>query len=162
MSLPYTLRPARPDDADGIHRALWPDHPPADVADRVYRAVAFAHQRRGAVLIATDSLGVAGYGQLTVWPRVCEISDLIVREDRRGRGIGTALIHALIEVGRHARPVVEIGVALSNPRALALYCRLGFREARQITLNISGEPEPVLYLTMEVMPHEHTPSKSTP
>jgi len=162
LNAPYTLRPARIDDADGIHCALWPDSPPADVADRVQRAVAFAQQGRGAVLIAVDSSGVVGYGQLTVWPRVCEISDLMVREDRRGCGIGTAIIHALIEVGRQSRPLIEIGVALSNPRALALYRRLGFQESRQMTLNVSGTPEPVLYLTMEVSPHEHPTPKSSP
>lgn len=87
------------------------------------------------------------YGQITCWPRVAEISDLIVAEAWRGQGIGSALIESLIAAAGHW-PVtaVEIGVALSNPRALDLYKRLGFSFGRTLTLDLGHGAEPVLYL----------------
>ena len=42
--------------------------------------------------------------------------------------------------------LVEIGVALSNPRAMALYQRLGFVEDRVINLDLGSGAEPVMYL----------------
>jgi ribosomal protein S18 acetylase RimI-like enzyme len=90
-----------------------------------------------------------GYAQLTSWPRVAEISDLIVASEYRNHGIGTALIHYLIEHARGWRASrVEIGVAASNPRAYALYKRLGFAEDRVITLDMGNGEEAVSYLAM--------------
>ena len=56
-------------------------------------------------------------GGLTVWP-----------EELRSRGIGTQLILAAEELARErALPTVGIGVGKDNPRAAALYARLGYR-----------------------------------
>ena len=56
------------------------------------------------------------------------IAHLGVREDLRGRGLGTALVRDLLTAAdpachRHA----ALDVAVTNPRAEALYARLGFR-----------------------------------
>jgi len=46
----------------------------------------------------------------------------------RGRGVGTALMAALIERARsEGRPGVTLSVSLGNPVALALYRRAGFQ-----------------------------------
>ncbi|NEB05915.1 GNAT family N-acetyltransferase [Streptomyces sp. SID13726] len=56
-------------------------------------------------------------GGLGVWP-----------EDLRSRGIGTELIRAAEELARERGiTVVGIGVGRDNPRAAALYARLGYR-----------------------------------
>jgi GNAT superfamily N-acetyltransferase len=56
-------------------------------------------------------------GGLGVWP-----------EELRSRGIGTQLIWAAEELARErALSVVGIGVGRENPRAAALYARLGYR-----------------------------------
>jgi GNAT superfamily N-acetyltransferase len=61
--------------------------------------------------------GCPEVGGLAVWP-----------EELRSRGIGTGLIRAAEELARdRGLPVVGIGVALHNPRATALYKRLGYR-----------------------------------
>ncbi|MFI6372976.1 GNAT family N-acetyltransferase [Streptomyces sp. NPDC050546] len=53
---------------------------------------------------------------LTVWP-----------ETLRSRGIGSALIRAAEELARErGRTAVGLGVADDNPRAAALYARLGY------------------------------------
>ncbi|NUQ98086.1 MAG: GNAT family N-acetyltransferase [Streptomyces sp.] len=64
--------------------------------------------------VAVDCPEIGGLG---VWP-----------EHLRSRGIGTQLIRAAEELARErALPVVGIGVGRDNPRAAALYARLGYR-----------------------------------
>jgi len=56
------------------------------------------------------------------------LAHLGVRAERRGEGIGTALVRQLLAgavPGRHRR--ASLDVAVTNPRAQALYERLGFR-----------------------------------
>ena len=53
---------------------------------------------------------------------------LAVGEDERGSGIGTALLTSVIDTAREAgMRTVTLEVVDTNPRALALYERLGFR-----------------------------------
>lgn len=93
---------------------------------------------------------IIGYGQLTLWARTAEISDLSVHESWQSKGIGTRLIFHLLEAARRYRKVVEIGAAQGNPRALALYRRLGFRDDRVITLKTDNGDEPIVYLTFDL------------
>ena len=80
-------------------------------------------------------------------------SDLVVNARFRGQGIGTAIIQFLTEAAHDLNAtMVEIGVALSNTRALALYRRLGFRDRRTIQVDLGQGPEPVLYLEKELSP----------
>lgn len=59
------------------------------------------------------------------------VDGLAVAPGWRGRGIGTALIHALKDEARHnGQQAVRLDVASNNPRARALYARLGFRVLR--------------------------------
>jgi len=60
-------------------------------------------------------------------PEEYYLCHLGVQPDLRGRGIGTALVRDLLEridTGRHRRATLD--VAATNPRAQALYERLGF------------------------------------
>jgi len=100
--------------------------------------------------VATLNAQVVAFGQLTLWSRVAEISDLSVTQAQRGRGIGTALLKHLIALGAARRAVIEIGVAQRNVRALSLYQRLGFRHDRTLLLDLGQGVEPVLYLTLSV------------
>jgi ribosomal protein S18 acetylase RimI-like enzyme len=55
------------------------------------------------------------------------IWQVVVREDLQGRGIGTALIvECEARIRAAGRPLAALSVELSNPRARALYERLGY------------------------------------
>jgi ribosomal protein S18 acetylase RimI-like enzyme len=146
------VRPARLDDAAALQANLWPARPFDHVYYFLKRARGNATEGRGlgAVVEAPDGVPV-GYAQVTLWPRCAEISDLIVAEAYRGQGRGTALIQYLARAAREMNAdCVEIGVAFSNPRALALYRRLGFRDSRTLQLDLGDGTEDVLYLRIKL------------
>jgi GNAT superfamily N-acetyltransferase len=59
-----------------------------------------------------------------------ELCDIYVAPNRRSQGVGTHLIHAALEQARvRGLPSVTICVDTDNPRAQALYERLGFVES---------------------------------
>jgi ribosomal protein S18 acetylase RimI-like enzyme len=62
-------------------------------------------------------------------PDAVELSQLHVHPDARGRGVGTALIRfAEEQVAARGGDTVTIAVAADNPRAAALYVRLGYED----------------------------------
>lgn len=74
-----------------------------------------------------------GWGLLTRWRDVGEISDLCVDEAHRNRGIGTQLIYHLAEMAKNRRiATLEIGVDEANVSAKRLYERLGFVFHRRV------------------------------
>lgn len=80
-----------------------------------------------------DDTRLIGWGLLTRWRDVGEISDLWVNEGYRNRGIGTQLIYHLADMAKNRRiGTLEIGVDNNNPSARRLYERLGFVFHRQI------------------------------
>lgn len=137
-----------PQDGDLLHAGPLAAHSRESVAQMVQTLLEWARRDRGwALTVRRDGL-ILGYGQLLRWGTQAEISDLVVCESQRGRGIGTQLILALLKLA-HSKgyPSVEIGVAEANPRALALYLRLGFAIVRTVTLDLGSGPEPVIYLS---------------
>jgi len=149
MSVNFSLRPATPADAGALQQSCWPDRSVDVIAELLQRADGIARRGRGQGIVAEIGYTVIGYAQLTIWPRTGEISDLIVAADWRGQGIGSAMIQHLVERARcWAAPRVEIGVAMTNPRALALYRNLGFKDDRLINLDLGSGPEAVTYLVM--------------
>ena len=93
------------------------------------------HTRAGGgfpILVAVDATGVVGYasfGEFRAWPgyRFTVEHTVHVRADRRGQGVGTALMHPLIDraaaLGKH---VMIAGVDADNEASLRLHQRLGF------------------------------------
>ena len=147
------IRPVSTEDAPAIQQTCWPEQPLGKVATLLQRAEKLRKKRRGLGVVAIREGVICGFGMLTLWPRAAEISDLIVNARYRGQGVGTAIIQSLTEVARDLNAtIVEIGVALSNTRALALYRRLGFRDHRTIQVDLGQGPEPVLYLEKELSP----------
>lgn len=142
------LRPVLPADAAALHAACLPTETLPRLVERLTRIQKAALNRRGLGLVAvTPEDAIVGFGQLTLWPRGAEISDVVVAPPWRGRGIGTLLIERLIEAARqmHAGSI-EIGVSARNDAALRLYRRLGFQPDRTLELDLGAGPEPVLYL----------------
>jgi GNAT superfamily N-acetyltransferase len=84
------------------------------------------------LLVAWIESEPAGSGQLDRSAPRPELKNLNVREQRRGRGVGAAII---AEAERLARDAGElgIGVGIDNPRARALYERLGYVATGELT-----------------------------
>ena len=60
------------------------------------------------------------------------IFGICLREAYRGAGLGQALIARLLEIARAVGPpVMALTVQLANPRAVALYQKMGFRIVRE-------------------------------
>ena len=87
------------------------------------------------VLVATDDSGVLGFASFAdfrSWPgyRYTVEHSVHVRKDVRGRGIGGALMHVLLErataAGKH---VMVAGVDADNVGSIRLHERLGFQRA---------------------------------
>lgn len=58
----------------------------------------------------------------------CRLEDVITRREYRGRGFGSALIHAVVNYCRRAAPGSILYLWASNPAAVRIYRRAGFKE----------------------------------
>jgi ribosomal protein S18 acetylase RimI-like enzyme len=146
------IRPVHLSDAFSLHKMCWPDRPLQNVGKLLDRTQKLAFCRRGLGVVAIRDNVLCGFGMLTLWPRAAEISDLIVNPGYRDQGIGSMIIAHLTEAARNLHTqMIEIGVALSNPRALALYRRLGFTDHHVVEVDLGNGPETVLYLTKSLV-----------
>ncbi|MFI6940059.1 GNAT family N-acetyltransferase [Streptomyces sp. NPDC050418] len=129
------ITPCRSEDL-----VLLDEHLPSASADS-HHAARFARQEAGesTYLLAWRDGRPVGHAEVR-WngcaaPEVraavagCpEINGLAVAGELRSQGIGSALIAAAEELARERRlPAIGLGVDESNPRAAALYERLGYR-----------------------------------
>ena len=147
-----TIRPVQRDDVTALC-LLWPHRSELDVLWLVKRAQQQARQERGLGVIITDekSGAVVGYGQVTLWHQAAEIADLSIIESHRSQGLGTALVQHLVQVAiQMVAKRIEIGAALNNTRALALYHRLGFQNHRTVVIDLGHGVEPVVYLSLDL------------
>ena len=107
------------------------------------RSVWFKRQGRNGfpVLVADDARQVAGYTSYEhfrgegKWPGYRETAELSihVREDHWGRGIGRALIDALIERARNAHVhVLVAAIDGENEASIRFHTRLGFVEVARM------------------------------
>lgn len=141
MHTPYTIRDARPADADGIAAiyndavehttAIW-NEVVVDAENR--RAWLTDRQAAGMpVLVAVDETdAVIGYSSYGPWRafdgyRHTVEHSVYVRDDQRGRGLGEGLMRALIERARAGGiHVLVAAVEAGNTGSIALHEKLGF------------------------------------
>jgi ribosomal protein S18 acetylase RimI-like enzyme len=141
------LRYVRCDDAPALQHSCWTTSSLSSIEGYLNRLLIRQERGHTWAMVAVMDGEVIGFGQLGRWGRRCEISDLIVAEAYRGNGVGTTIIHRLLEIAcQQGITEVEIGAAVSNPRALTLYKSLGFCEIRQVMMDLGHGPEPVVYL----------------
>ncbi len=93
-----------------------------------------ADETRGFVLLARDDDGVAGVAYVATIPSVehcgfvAWLEELYVTPAYRSRGIGTALVEAVLERARKMNIVaVDLEIDAGHSRAESLYGKLGFR-----------------------------------
>jgi L-amino acid N-acyltransferase YncA len=89
------------------------------------------------VLVAVENtvLGFASFGDFRPWPgyALSVEHSVHVRQDARGRGVGTALMRRLIDDARTLGKHVMIGgIDGENAASIALHTRLGFTEAGRL------------------------------
>ncbi len=87
----------------------------------------------GFVWMAYDDAGAAGvcvicYAVSTsMGAVVAKLDDVSVKPDRRGQGVGTALLEQLKEqLRKESVTRIDVGVHMENPEARRFYDRLGF------------------------------------
>ncbi|NJM92350.1 MAG: N-acetyltransferase [Rhodospirillaceae bacterium] len=97
-----------------------------------------AKQEQGLpVLVAEDGgavVGFASYGPFRPWPAYLHSveNSLYVAPERRGRGIGSALLPALIERAAERRLHTMIaGIDATNEASLRLHAKFGFERVAQ-------------------------------
>jgi phosphinothricin acetyltransferase len=135
-----TIRDATDDDLPGIlaiyneviatSTAVYAEAP-VSLAERTEWLA--AKRRQGfPVLVVDDDTGIAGFGSFgdfRAWPcyRHTAEHSVHIRADRRGQGLGKAMVTALLAraatLGKH---VMIAGVDAENAASLALHEKLGF------------------------------------
>jgi GNAT superfamily N-acetyltransferase len=139
-----SVRLARPAQAKAIARLLHdfntefdePTPGPERLARRVRELLADGHITVLLVGDAPDGLAVLRF-RPSIWTEglECYLAELYVVPDRRGHGLGRALMHAAIELaGSRGAGYMELGTSEHDVAARTLYESLGFS-------NREGKPD---------------------
>jgi ribosomal protein S18 acetylase RimI-like enzyme len=141
------VRRAQVEDADDIARLLYdfnteygePAPEPPELAARMRELIA----ADTIVLLAgeaPDGLAVLRF-RLSIWSsgKECYLAELYVAPERRGQGLGRALLETAIEVARQeGADSMDLGTSDDDVAARALYESLGF-------INREGPEGPITY-----------------
>jgi len=142
-----SVRRASPEDADAIARLLYdfnveydePTPEPPQLAARIRELMGVDT----IVLLAgdgPDGLAVLRL-RLSIWSsgKECYLAELYVAPERRGHGLGRALMEAAIETARReGADWMDLGTSEDDVAARALYESLGF-------INREGPDGPITY-----------------
>jgi ribosomal protein S18 acetylase RimI-like enzyme len=152
------LRLIAPDDGealgdfyDSLPRATWRFYCPPRLTrvDAAQKAALAASPTEVCLVTEDPERGeIAGYA----WYRWKDgasrtsVFGICLREGYRGAGLGQALMARLLEIAESVGPpVMELTVQLSNPRAVALYTKMGFEivieQMRPRVGDFPAEPE---------------------
>lgn len=152
----HRLRPAGADDRDSLLRVYastreeelrlvdWSDEQKAAFVRQQFEAQD-AYYREHYEPATFDVIEVEGEpaGRLYVarWEEEIRIMDIALLPEHRGRGIGTALLRALLDEAAEAGKRLSIHVELNNP-ARRLYERLGFAAVEERGVYVLMEARP--------------------
>lgn len=143
----FLIRAVRPSDIADLQQQCWPDSPSAYVLDLVNRAIRLRDQKRGGAMVAVWDGRIIGYGLLTIWTNMGEISDLMVATNHRNNGIGSCIIANICTLAWELGVWdVEIGAFSDNIGAIRLYERLGFVKHRTLVVQSGKPPQVIIYL----------------
>jgi GNAT superfamily N-acetyltransferase len=128
------FRPAGPDDFDYCERLYFAEMEQINrelKLDRNLQRASFRHQWRvSEVRIITLDGADIGWLQSRTQDGAFFLAQLFVKAPLQRRGIGTAVMHRLIDEATGAGRAMTLGVVKINP-AKRLYERLGFRTAHE-------------------------------
>lgn len=141
------FRLAAAEDLQPLYQCCYSEQPFSRFRAHFHQLLKWQMSGRGYWLVveagADGRPAPIGSGQLTIYGNGGELANLAVTAARQGQGIGTAIIEILTGIARHLTlSSLEIGVAIQNRRALALYQRLGFRQDRW--LKVPGEGKAII------------------
>lgn len=142
----HNIREVTTTDLMPLREDCWA-HRSLTASKEILKRIENARKRKrgiGIVVEACLTKKIIAYAQIMMLTKCSEISDLIVSETHRSQGIGTAMIQYLIRTMPYK--IIEIGVAESNPRALALYQKLGFARAYELKFNTGH----IIYLRLKL------------
>jgi amino-acid N-acetyltransferase len=115
--MPYTIRPATEADRAAIRHLMRP---------RDYNRIRL---KPHCFVIAEDAGRVIGIGQIKRhWEGTPELASLVVAADRRGEGVGSAIVRALVE--RHTGLLYLFCLAALE----GYYAQFGFRRSLRAEL----------------------------
>jgi GNAT superfamily N-acetyltransferase len=141
-------RDATSDDVLTIGQLLYafnreyddPTPEPEALAERIRELLAGGDTR---VVLADDDAGVAVLRlRPSLWSRALEayLAELYIVPERRGQGLGRALLARALDVARDAgADRIDLGTSEDDVAARALYARMGFTRHE-------GEQGPIMYV----------------
>ncbi|HVD56175.1 MAG TPA: GNAT family N-acetyltransferase [Thermoleophilaceae bacterium] len=136
MNAPPEVRPGQVGDADAIARLLRDfnrefDEPAPELDELAGRVRELLGQGEITVLLAgpgPDGIAVLRF-RPKIWARAleCHLAELFVVPERRGQGLGRALVVQAIELARSkGADYMDLGTGEDDAAARALYESLGF------------------------------------
>jgi GNAT superfamily N-acetyltransferase len=151
----FAIRPAHEGDGPDLHRNCFAEQTLAEVEAYLDWCLSQAERGRMSRLVAEAGGQVVASAQLAVYGRADaetlegEIGSLVVAPGFRRRGMGTALINALIaDARRRGLYTLEIMAAAGQPWIRAWYERLGFTCCGERLLP-RGEQVVVLWMLLQ-------------
>ena len=104
-----------------------------------------------------NGTGTVGYGGMMLAPGEGQITNIAVHPDLRRRGIGRAILRALLdEAGRRGLEQVVLEVRVSNAGAIALYEGMGFLRAGLRKRFYRNPVEDAIVMVKPLRPEEKT------
>jgi GNAT superfamily N-acetyltransferase len=147
------VRPAAPSDVPAIRRvavAAWRATYAGRMADDTierFLAAAYSEERiavridRHEVLVAGTALGdpdALAFAEVAAHDDHLQLVAIYTLPESRGRGLGTALVEAVVEAHPHVDLAAD--VLVENALAEPFYAARGFVPGEELTDEIAGEP----------------------
>ena len=149
----WFLRPVCSADAVTLHRNCFPEQSLVEVESHLRWCLRQMDKGRMVRLVAELDAQAVANGQLALYRSRGEIGSLVVAPLCRRRGIGTALLRALVAEAQRLQVCrLDIAVRSDLQWVSAWYRRLGFEPCEERTL--PGN-EHVAVLSMSVVSGEH-------
>lgn len=146
--MPVTIRPARSEDIPamaGLLGELFAIEADFEVdAARQIHGLTLLHQGGACLLVAEEDGEVAGMVSLQTLISTAEgavvglLEDLVVQEERRGRGIGSLLLAAALDWAKeNGMRRVQLLADRTNTDGLRFYAGKGWRQTQLVCLRMT-------------------------